>query len=607
MKKLFLLLALLLSPSVYAMTGENLSLKEQIQQELQKQGLIWALWSTIDEAWTIETGAVGIKNGATGEPLISTNTFHAGSIAKPMISLTILHLATIGKISLDDPIEKYTPDIHINNPWRESHPITIRHLLDHTAGFHDLRLWHVFSTDSAPDGRLELAFERSTDVLSVRAKPGSTYSYSNMGYTLLGLIIERVTKTRYEKYIQENLFVPLGMKSTTLFFTTQTWANVDTNIALGHNEGNSPSAALPMYMRPAWQIQTSTYDMGLLMQFLLRWDWKIGTQEFIKKEFMETLWKPTTTDAFRNGVITGYGLGFGTREKNGSKFILHGWDTLGFRAMMQVFPEAKKWFFIVVNMDDETAKYDGFYSIMTRCIWVRQDAEIVQKPISPEENLKNWNGYYIRLFTKVEPFWITEYLWNFTKFSLNATWALLEPYGWVTKNLTYFGNSLFVEKDRHTPSHTLYTNESWELLISDGLRTLKKVSLLSIVAVCGISLFGWVSLLWIFFLWLIRYIRTKTLKHAITPVWLSIFLLIVAVPFLWTQGFMSLGDMSTGNILLALATWLIPIWALVSLVITLRNSRETAFWKTETYALISIILMSATYLAFWAFPLILWI
>ena len=114
-----------------------------------------------------------------------------------------------------------------------SDPIRVRHLLDHTAGLDDARIAHIFSKTATADMPLAQAVAAGQPMLRVRSRPGTRHSYSNIGYTLAGMVIESITGSRYETYLDLHLLQPLGMHESTFAFTTQTGAQGDS----AHGDG----------------------------------------------------------------------------------------------------------------------------------------------------------------------------------------------------------------------------------------------------------------------------------------------------------------------------------------------------------------------------------
>lgn len=162
--------------------------------------------------------AVGMSDLKTARPMRTDDMFWIASMTKPMTATAILMLQDAGKLSVEDPVEKYLPEF--KNQWliesqnkdamtlkRPQRAVTLRDLLTHTSGLGDVPA-------PRPDCTLaELAMAYSQKPLQFQ--PGSRWQYSNTGINTLGRIVEVVSGERYEDFMQEHLLQPLGMKDTT--------------------------------------------------------------------------------------------------------------------------------------------------------------------------------------------------------------------------------------------------------------------------------------------------------------------------------------------------------------------------------------------------------
>lgn len=282
-----ILILLLISFGNHSNAWSKEELQNKIADLLNEQKLSGAVWATVSDNGAIAFDSYGYKNGITKEPLTPTDKVHVGSVCKTILAAGFLRMATVGLLNLDDPVKKYLPNLPLEYHDYTHTPITIRHLLDHTSGLTDARLWHVFSTTATPDTPLEAAYLNSPHLLKVQAKPGSMYSYSNVGYTILGMIIEKITNKRYEEYLDENLLKPLGMLNSSFEFISQT---KDRKLAYGHFEKGVPVAAMPMYLRPAGQFTTTAEDVGIFLKFMMS-DGTIDGQPFIESTYLNTVGK----------------------------------------------------------------------------------------------------------------------------------------------------------------------------------------------------------------------------------------------------------------------------------------------------------------------------
>ena len=135
-------------------------LNQKISQHLQDQKMAGAVWCTIDSSGNIKTDAAGFNNVPKNLLMKPTDKVMVGSITKSLLSVGILRLATEGKLNLNDPVNKYLPNVTFDNPWEKSQPVTIQHLMDNTSGLGDLRLWHIFNSTAAPDTPLSEFYEK---------------------------------------------------------------------------------------------------------------------------------------------------------------------------------------------------------------------------------------------------------------------------------------------------------------------------------------------------------------------------------------------------------------------------------------------------------------
>jgi CubicO group peptidase (beta-lactamase class C family) len=147
--------------------------------------------------------AYGLANRTTGTPYTVDMVSSIGSVTKQFTGAAIVKLETMGRLSTDDPIAKFLPDVPA-----DKRGITIHHLLTHTAGFPR----DSGGADDEPIARDALVAHVLAAPLA--APPGERFEYSNEGYTLAGAIIERVSGMGYEAFLREHLFLPAGMHDT---------------------------------------------------------------------------------------------------------------------------------------------------------------------------------------------------------------------------------------------------------------------------------------------------------------------------------------------------------------------------------------------------------
>jgi CubicO group peptidase (beta-lactamase class C family) len=157
------------------------------------------------------SGSFGYSNLEEKIPADTNSMFRIASMSKSFTALAILQLRDAGKLSLDDPAENYLPELKkITHLTTDAPKITVRHLLTHAPGFPEDNPWgdrQLADTDQALIQLIE-------DDISFSNVPGITYEYSNLGFALLGQIVQRVSGRPFTQYMEENVFAPLGMSST---------------------------------------------------------------------------------------------------------------------------------------------------------------------------------------------------------------------------------------------------------------------------------------------------------------------------------------------------------------------------------------------------------
>lgn len=172
--------------------------------------------------------AVGFADVAAKKPMKEDALFWIASMTKPFTAVAFMMLADDGKVSLDDPVAKYIPQM--SSLWvvagktndtltlkRQARPITLRHLLSHTSGLPFLTPMLSDDLASQPLDQQVLSFTMSP----LEFQPGEGYRYSNQGIDTVGRVIEIASGMPYEQFLQKRIFEPLGMRDTTFFPTSR--------------------------------------------------------------------------------------------------------------------------------------------------------------------------------------------------------------------------------------------------------------------------------------------------------------------------------------------------------------------------------------------------
>lgn len=580
-------------------------LDEDIETVLLQEGLIGIAWMTIDDDGETGFGTAGLRDNRDGLTFTAETRFHVGSLTKTLLSTGILKLATEGRIDLDAPAIRYLPDLFPGNPPAGFSDVTVRHLLDHTGGLNDAHMWQIFSEKADPDAPLSAAFRDPEKQLRVRSEPGSQYSYSNMGYTLLGMIVESVAGTRYEAYLDEHLLAPLGMSDSTFAFTTQEGPDADPTLAWGHVDDGSRYAASPIFLRPAGQFTTTTADLAQLARFLLS-DGVVDSQVFIDAELMRSRGKPAGTEAAGVGLVAGYALGLGRRDRHGVVAFCHGGNIVGFVAMFCLFPDEQKAFAYSANTDSETADYGRLDARFIEALGIKPATP--PPAVSQAPDISGWFGRYVLSPNRFQTFEYLDTVFGAIKVSAAGDSLDMSSLQQDTRQLRPVGAGLYSANDRETASHVLLRGEGGGYLLSDGFQTFRQVSSGYLMAHWASVVLGLAGLAWFVVagnVSLLRF-RTRMFRRVEAPALLSVLLLFVPMPFFMRQSFMALGDVTLASVLLAAVTLTLPVGMIATIWLARKSWQSSRMNLLHGVAAIFVLQWCAVLVAAGMLPFRLW-
>jgi CubicO group peptidase (beta-lactamase class C family) len=258
---------------------------------------------------------LGTADVATNRPTTADTLFRIGSTSKAFASLSILMLADQGKLTLDDPVHKLAPDVWFENRWESTDPIRVVNLLEHTTGWDDMHLREY--AKQAPDSmsvRDGLDYDHHSRIS--RWRPGTRMAYCNSGPPVAAYIVEKLTGQRFEDFVEQNLFRPIGMKTATYFQSAP-----GTATTLYHSDGKTPYPYWHILLRPAGSINASANDMAAYVQFYLNRG-AVSGKPIVPSSDIDRMEIPTSTWASKDGMKAGYGLSNYWNIQDG--FVYHG-------------------------------------------------------------------------------------------------------------------------------------------------------------------------------------------------------------------------------------------------------------------------------------------
>ena len=281
-------------------------------------------------------GGAGMANLEWGVPIDTDTVFRIGSITKQFTAAAIMLLSEDGELSLDDEVQAALPDYP-----RQPQPITIRQVLNHTAGIPSYTSQPSFDavgqrTDRDLDGLLGLFRD-----LPLNFEPGERFEYSNSGYALLGAIIEARSGMPYRRFLLERMFRPLGMRRTRYLY--------DEPVIERRASGYSPSPKGPQNARTmSMTLPHAAGALGSTVDDLLTWQRALSSGKVVSAESYRTMVEPCR---FNDGSTGGYGCGLMLAEYRERPTIGHGGGINGFVSMLEHLPTEQLTVIILGNYE----------------------------------------------------------------------------------------------------------------------------------------------------------------------------------------------------------------------------------------------------------------
>ena len=297
----------------------------------------------------VHVGTFGMRDIAAGAPVESVSVFRIASMTKSFTALSILKLRDEGKLSLDDPAERYVPELAgLAYPTSDSPRLTIRHLLSHSAGFPEDNPWGDQQLNRTDD---EMSAMMRTGI-PFSNPPGIAYEYSNYGFAILGRIVARVSGMPYAEYLRENVLQPLGMTVTTM----ESASVPAERLAHGYRWEDETWKEEPPLPDGAFGAMggmlTSIHDLGRWVAFLMdayppRSDPEKGPVRRSSVREMQELWRSrpsrvsyTTPDSVITLFSGGYGFGLGvTQTCIFGHVVAHSGGLPGYGSQMRWLPD----------------------------------------------------------------------------------------------------------------------------------------------------------------------------------------------------------------------------------------------------------------------------
>ncbi len=283
----------------------------------------------------VYTNAYGTARLDPPTPALTTMRYSIGSISKQFTATAIMLLAERHKLSLDDKISRWLPDL------TRANEVTLREVLSMTSGYQDY--WpqdYVMPPMLQPTTARQIVDDWAKKPLDFG--PGTKWQYSNTNYVIAGMIVEKASGMPLVEFLRKEIFTPLQMKS--IFIS---------------DEGALPPADPERYLRYAlgpprpapkegkgWMFAAG--ELAMTASDLARWDISVIDKQILAPASYH---EQQTDIRLKNGTATGYGLGVDVGVVNGHRIVSHGGEVSGFTAQNSIYPDDRTAVVVLTNLD----------------------------------------------------------------------------------------------------------------------------------------------------------------------------------------------------------------------------------------------------------------
>lgn len=517
-------------------------------------------YAVIDSGRIVDHKNLGWKGDS--EPI-----FRLGSIAKTIVSLGVFRLIDQGKLDLDLPVLDFSPDLNIRNEFESVFPLKLRHLLNHSSGFDEMHFKDYYVPTGTEVPPLDLSIRDIESELETRWAPGTRYSYSNLNYVLVALIIERTTGKLIQDYLNSEVLAPLGMLET------------DFDLGLPSNStreltGTLNGSILPRHVAklyPGIGLRSTVTDIGKLLAFFSG-EGMLGEHKFLSKESFEMLsgWK-------ENGIRTSgpYRCGYGLSIQDPFHPLI--WKAEGgvegFSAWFKVAPWQGKGIAVLMNHSNISPEFKS--EIESALNWNSDDGLDFSETCESANSTPNRKKYFSRDNSRNALFGEYDYLYG----GIYVQRSDFDPNIFEVENRggeIQFVQVCSMDQQFFNPNISL----GWFGVDENGKSTfevdgihyhednpmLAKLGRVAIISIQNLEWIGFVLSILIFFLWVVGRLQSLRLLFAVVINMVPYLLAFVCISSVEDVEFYRLGQFGISSITILLLSCAIPILTAIGIL-----------------------------------------
>ncbi|MEM1176004.1 MAG: serine hydrolase domain-containing protein [Pseudomonadota bacterium] len=346
-------------------------LKAEVEKAVEEYDIPSVGIAVVDESGPLWIDAFGYADIESERAATTDTMYRIGSTSKMFVALAVLKLVEEGKLSLDDKLADLAPEIEFENPWEETDPVRVVHLLEHTTGWDDLALREYAHNDPAP-ATLKFGLDYHPASRTSRWKPGTRSSYCNSGPPIAAYIVQKITGQEFESWVQDRFFTPMGMQTMTYRLSEDV-----EKLGVTSYQGDEPQDYWHIIMRPSGSINASPKDMAKFVSLYLNRG-RVGDTALVSEASLARMETVGSTPAAAAGQHAGYALHNYSSIYEQWDFRTHNGGVNGGLTELSYLPSAGRGYAFMINSGNGQAF--GEISRLVRS-YLTHDLEA---PASPE-------------------------------------------------------------------------------------------------------------------------------------------------------------------------------------------------------------------------------
>lgn len=350
---------------------------------VEDQRIVWSRGFGVSKIEKMSTA----DESAVGSSMSDKTVIRAGSVSKLFTAVLVMREVEKGRLSLDEPIQKYLPKFAPTN--RFDKPVTLRHILSHHSGI----------VREPPYGNY---FEPEQDNLSkmveslngteIIYEPGERTKYSNAAIATAGYLVSLSAEQSYARLARNSIFKPLSMTSSAFELEKTLRKEMADGVMWTLHGTKFKAPVFEWGMSPAASLNTTVIDLGRFASALF--GDANGAGKLLKKETLESMWKPQFTEGKR-----GFGLGFSMSEFDGHRRASHGGAVYGFATDFSILPDQKLGAVVVVTRDFANTVSSRISALALRGMLAAREGKALPIPAETKaltaEQVRDWKGKFV--------------------------------------------------------------------------------------------------------------------------------------------------------------------------------------------------------------------